>query len=222
VRPGTVWIAEDFDPEEFGFLTGLFSAHWEGPNDDNEPGPQSVPVEEALAWGRGKADVVLIRAGESGYHSAGVAQPAGRELPEWEDGREFARRRAASAAYLDRTDQDEPILWQIGLQLTVPVAELGRFPEEFNSAVAADGRVIDPLPYDDPTPDDGALTDRSELAAEEKVVHARFQLSARTWKEAQEIGGEIALAAFRAAVPALGDAGSGAGWTFSVGAVPAD
>jgi hypothetical protein len=222
VRPGTVWIAEDFDPDEFGFLTGLFSAHWEGPNDENEPGPQSVPVDEALAWGRGMADVVLIRAGESGYHSAGAAQPDGRELPEWQEGQEFARRRAVSAAYLDRTDDDEPILWQIGLQVTIPVSELGSFPEEFNSAVARDERVIDPVPYDDPTPDDGALTDRSELAAEQKVVHARFRLSARTWKEAQEIGGEIASAAFRAAVSALGDPNSAAGWTFFIGAVPAD
>lgn len=220
MRPGTVWIAEDFDDEEFGYLTGLFSAHWEGPDNEQELGPQFAPVEEALAWGRGRADVVLIRSGESHYYSAGARQPEGRELPEWPAGAQFTRRRAPSAAYLDRTGDDDPILWQIRLQVSVPVRDLGEFPAAFNAAVAADERVVDAAPYADPTPDSSGATDYSHLAAATPVVNARFNLSARTWKEAQDLAGEVAAAAFDAASPTLG--GSGAGWTFSIGALPAD
>jgi hypothetical protein len=220
VRPGTVWITEDFDDREFGYLTGLFSAHWQGPDDEHELGPQLAPVEEALAWARERADVVLIRSGESDYYSAGARQPEGRELPEWPAGAQFTRRRAPSAAYLDRTEDDEPILWQIRLHVSIPVQKLGEFPAAFSRAVAADGRVVDPAPYVDPEVESSGGTDYSHLAAETPVVNARFKLGARTWQEAQEIAGDIAVVAFRAALPTLD--GTSTGWTFSIGALPAD
>jgi hypothetical protein len=222
VRPGRVWIAEDFDREEFGFLTGLFSAHWEGPDDQRKQGPRSVPVEEALAWGRGRADVVLIRSGESNYFSAGVRQPEGEKLPEWPADARFSRRRAPSAAYLDRTSADDPILWQVSLQASLPVSHLGAFPVAFNQAVAADERVIDPILYADPTPQDADITDYSHLAADTKVVNARFKLSARTWKQASDLAGGIGNAAFKNARHNLGDWPEGATWSLSIGAVPAD
>jgi hypothetical protein len=46
--------------------TGLFSAHWESSDRPTQfaAGPDRVSVNEAIAWGRSKADVVMVRLGE--------------------------------------------------------------------------------------------------------------------------------------------------------------
>lgn len=104
MRPGIVFIAEDMDhwphvdvadlvrrgvdlrtsaPGDLFCWTGRFEAHWE--SDDGQsfrPGPQGVTIEEAIEWGRSKADVVQVRVGdgdlggdEDGYFSAGERHP---------------------------------------------------------------------------------------------------------------------------------------------------
>src|SRR5689334_17319925 len=135
VKEGTVWIAEDGDPHDSTYWAGVFSAHWVRPDDGFEEGPQGVSADDAIAWGRERADVVLIRSGDSDYFSAGTRQRAGETLPEWPAGMTFERRRPAALAYLDRTDADEPILWNIRLILSVMVDNLGDFPGAFTDAV---------------------------------------------------------------------------------------
>ena len=77
---GRVYIGEDVD-DEFGFLSGRFSAFWES---DTEPvrfeeGPKGASMEEAIAWGRRRADVVLIQLGDDGlYRCRGCAATRGR------------------------------------------------------------------------------------------------------------------------------------------------
>jgi hypothetical protein len=87
-RTGTVYVAEDFDDEDLTRLTATFSAHWESDEGDGfEPGPEGVSAEEAIAWGRRHADVVLILlGGEDEHFSAGVRQPEGEPFPAWPAG----------------------------------------------------------------------------------------------------------------------------------------
>jgi hypothetical protein len=117
LRPGIVWIAEDmhtwphvdvgdlvrrgvdlrtFTPGDLFCWTGLFSASWQDTETDRaewfREGPDDVPVEEAIAWGRSQADVVQVRVGDGdlggdddGYFSAGERHPY-PEIPVWPEG----------------------------------------------------------------------------------------------------------------------------------------
>jgi hypothetical protein len=113
-RPGIVFISEDMDnwPHvdvadlirkgvdlrtfQAGDLvcwTGRFRAHWESDEGrDFRNGPDDVSVEEAIAWGRSQADIVMVRVGngdlggdEDGYFSAGKRHPDS-DTPVWRDG----------------------------------------------------------------------------------------------------------------------------------------
>jgi hypothetical protein len=78
---------------------------------------EGLTLEDALAWGRARADEVYIRLGDSGYYSAGtVVAP---DAPPWppEDVPPLVRRRPASEAWKDRTEYDPPIDWDIELTL---------------------------------------------------------------------------------------------------------
>jgi hypothetical protein len=115
MKSGTVLIAEHSEPREdlvdrirardgddswvtpgdMSCFTGRFYAHWEPDEGDDlsdfRQGPEHVSAEEAIAWGRSQADIVLIRVGigefggdESGYFSAGVRHP--EDVPVWPEG----------------------------------------------------------------------------------------------------------------------------------------
>jgi protein-S-isoprenylcysteine O-methyltransferase Ste14 len=110
-RGGTVFIAEEMamwpdvdvadlvrrgvdlrtlEPGDIECFTGRFFAHWQ--SDDHQQyrnGPEAVSVDEAIAWGRSQADVVLVRVGngdlggdEHGYFSAGTRHPE-PDIPPW-------------------------------------------------------------------------------------------------------------------------------------------
>jgi hypothetical protein len=112
-RAGTAVIGEDFG-DEFGTWSGRWSAHWdadEGP--EHRDGPHEVTAAEAIAWGRARADKVLIRPGDSDiYYSAGAVN-VGDDGAVWPEGREPLPRREPSLAYLDRTDEVPPIQWRV-------------------------------------------------------------------------------------------------------------
>jgi hypothetical protein len=72
---GTVFVAEMFDIDDAGRMSGLFSAHWEIDDDRRSiDGPEDVTLDEALAWGRARSDAVLVQVGGGmdGFYSAGV------------------------------------------------------------------------------------------------------------------------------------------------------
>jgi hypothetical protein len=145
-RPGTVFIGEDFGDEPHE-LSGRFTAHWEaseGP--EHRDGPEGVPVEEAIAWGRGEADVVLVRVGDEDQHySAGARQPPPVEgdeddFPEWPDGKRVERRRLPGMEHLDLV-ADEPIAWQVRLPRRVSAVHAERDAERLREALARDDAV---------------------------------------------------------------------------------
>ncbi len=108
-----VLLVEWFDDDELGpIATGRFNgfalAHSDRPIDYVE----EMSLEEALAWGRARAQVVEVRLGGFGeqLYSAGAVPTQSPPLAEAPDVR---RRRAAGWEFLDRTEADEPISWDV-------------------------------------------------------------------------------------------------------------
>jgi hypothetical protein len=84
-RAGVVYIAEIVpdNPDPHG---ARFRGHWERQDSPRmiEKGPEWPSADLAIAWGRERCDVVLIRIGEPGiYYSAGDIDPLGTPLPRW-------------------------------------------------------------------------------------------------------------------------------------------
>ena len=80
-RRGIVYVAED--PEGDPPFTG----YWENgqPPAMLENGPGWTDAQEAVAWGRQRAAVVLIRLWPDRYFSAGEQPSRGEVLPAWPD-----------------------------------------------------------------------------------------------------------------------------------------
>lgn len=74
-RRGVAWIAQDLDDAG---APGRFHGYWEE-NELNgrflEQGPEWERAEDALAWARARAPVVLIRTARGPYYSAGEHAP---------------------------------------------------------------------------------------------------------------------------------------------------
>jgi hypothetical protein len=144
-REGTVFIAEDVDAEDPYLLTGRFSAHWEG---DEVPGfragPEGVSAEEAIAWGRLQADVVLIRLADSDvHHSAGSRRPPpepGDDFPVWPEGRTVSPRRLPGMEHLD-LQSAEPIAWEVRLPRPVSRRRAEVEAEKLRDSLANDPAV---------------------------------------------------------------------------------
>jgi hypothetical protein len=103
-RSGTVFIGEDLDREESSMWSGRWSAYWE-PAESGAAREElrGISASEAITWGRARADVVLIRPGDSVVHySAGHRHSGGEDLPVWPEGKKLERRRDPNQAYLDR------------------------------------------------------------------------------------------------------------------------
>jgi hypothetical protein len=149
-QPGIVFIAEDIASDDVYLLTGRFSAHWEasdGP--EHRDGPEGVPVEEAIAWGRARADVVLVRLADEDFHySAGTRQPLpvegdDEDFPVWLDGKRVARRRMPGMEHFDLAS-DEPIAWQVRFPRRVSARLAERDADRLLEAVARDADISEP------------------------------------------------------------------------------
>src|SRR3954453_20042585 len=76
----TVWIAEDEDFDDDGsYWLGTFSAYLDKGRGAEEG--CGLTAEEAVAWGRARAQRVFIMLGDSGYYSAGSDDD--NELAPW-------------------------------------------------------------------------------------------------------------------------------------------
>lgn len=188
---GVAWVYEEREELEDGSADalGLFSAHYEG-GEDPVGGPQAVAIEEALAWARAQAPVVVVQVAEEPYwYSAGRRQPPwppdpddpGRPsapLPTWPQGRRLTRRPVPELLYLRRTAADAPVPWDV--VATVALREddgtLGR-------------RLADEL----------ARTGLTVTARDQAVVRLRMTMTAPTHVAAEA----LAVEACRRALEAL-------------------
>jgi hypothetical protein len=127
---GTVFVAELMDPEEPFMLTGLFAGHVER-DDDLADEFEDLPADEAIAWGRERAKVVLIRTGDSDYYSAGPDNP--QRLPEWpSSAAPHGPRRVPGFEALDNTEDDPPVLWDVRVRARRPESDMSsRFTRRF-------------------------------------------------------------------------------------------
>jgi hypothetical protein len=203
-KEGTVFVGEDFDEEMF-MWPGAFSAHWESPDGKQfREGPQGVSAQEAIEWGRERADVVYIRPGDSDvYYSAGLRHPDSGEddeTPIWPDGTVVSRRREEGREYLDRTPNDSPIDWQIQLSYDLPAGDVPRFAERFQAALDAD-------------PAAKAVNSSVRPGEHGGCAEFEFAVEARTQDQAHELAEAIDERASTAAWPALGKMPAGYLWS---------
>ena len=81
-RHGTVFIAERVP---FG-AQPTFVGYWDAEPDDRpamlEEMPETPDLDQAIAWGRARAEIVLVRVLDRGYSSAGDRHPA-EGVPRW-------------------------------------------------------------------------------------------------------------------------------------------
>lgn len=132
-QTGAVWISELDDLESQGdsdhpgpdvvYALALFSADHQLPTGDVIQGPQNVPIDRALRWGRRRAEVVIVKVYDDiGWYSAGPRQPdmdvrndqlPRTPLPEWSQ--TVVRRPRPDLAYLHRRIDDTPISWSVAI-----------------------------------------------------------------------------------------------------------
>lgn len=109
----TVWIAEDEDPDVTFVWTGRFSGHLDAGGRVAEEF-QDLPADEAIAWGRKRCSVVLVRPGDQDYFSAGERNPDPDEFPPWPpQNLQLERRRVRGFEALDNTRSGAPVLWDV-------------------------------------------------------------------------------------------------------------
>jgi hypothetical protein len=175
---GRVWIAEDEDHEADFMLTGRFSGYLDrGGRADQRF--ENLDVEDAIAWGRARAAVVLIRTGTSGYYSAGARNPSPNEYPPWPPaGLNLGRRRVPGFEALDNRESDPPVLWDVRVEAPL------------------DG--VDPTPYHDEVKKHPASRDVRAPAPGYSECSAAFLVRAATLQEARATADAIATQAFDA------------------------
>jgi len=105
-------------------LTGRFYGHFE--RDDRLIEEfDDLSAEEAIAWGRERAEVVLIRMGDSDYYSAGQSNPDPEEYEPWPPtDLRIERRRPSGFEALDNTEEDAPVWWDCRVSIESSVAEV--------------------------------------------------------------------------------------------------
>ena len=105
-----------------------------------------MSVEEAIAWGRDQADVVLVRLGDDDFHySAGVRQPPpvpedDEDFPVWPECKEVGRRRLPGMEHLDLVS-DEPIAWRVRFPRRVSARDAERDAGGLREALERDEDV---------------------------------------------------------------------------------
>jgi len=109
------WVDGDDHLAMGVFSAGVEADELPGGYDD---GPSRVPVAEALDWARERADTVIVRlAGWGAWEFSAGERPAtlgGRALPAWPpEVLDLGVRRMPGWEFLDRTDDEPPIAWEV-------------------------------------------------------------------------------------------------------------
>ena len=198
MKPGVVFVGEHIDDEPF-MWSGRWHAHWESEDGrDSSQGPEEVSAEEAIAWGREQADVVLIRPGDSDtLYSAGARSPEPQagdrqsELPCWPDGQELRRRREAGREYLDRSPAAPAIVWRVQAGGDLNSAALALFVSQYATSLRSDEAVVNVL-----------VAPRVAAAAS---FQCQFTVRAVTIEEARSVAFGVTERAFTAGGDGLSD-----------------
>jgi hypothetical protein len=128
-RPGTVFIAEDEESVVTGsdidhFLTGRFYGHLDKGSRISDSF-EGLPLEQALAWARERADRIVVRVGYGPTYAIGFE--SGSRLPWPSEGLgEPVRRRTPDEEWKDRTDADPDATWRATLGLAPPAPPAGQ------------------------------------------------------------------------------------------------
>jgi hypothetical protein len=180
-------------------LTGRFSGHVETVDGLGET-CEDLPVDEAIAWARERADVVLIRTGDGDYHSAGELNP--KQLPPWPPvGLRLGRRRPRGFEALDNAADHPPVLWDVRVEASL-------------------AGNVDARPFNDKVKLHPAGRDTQAPAPGYPPASAAFLLEAATQKQAQEIAEAIAGEAVQAQLHATTGAGPEGAFTYGVEVYP--
>jgi hypothetical protein len=176
---GIVFVGEEFDDEDVTMWPGRFLATWQSDDGDSHiEGPTGVSADEAIAWGREHAEVVLIRLGDSGeYHSAGTKQPTGWDAPlrVWPPGTEVPRRRDVRYAHMDLVSE-RPIEWEVRMEPRL----FGTRAEDHAERI---GAVLDASPE----AGHGAV----QASEEPQCFSIRFTVEAQNYTSARELAFKV-------------------------------
>lgn len=207
MRSGTVWVNEGEDDDHF--LTGRFTAFWDTGTSAGVAGELAdATLEQALAWARERATVVVVSTGGQRYTAGEVESmnivPRLPPLPA--DLRALERRRDPAFAHLDRTEDDEPIGWWVELEFRLPGEQLGEFAERFAWAIECHEETAE-------------VSARPDATASKVVVG--FVVSARTDDEARGLADIVLSDAVGSAAGSLPDTAAGA-WRANAEVSPAE
>jgi hypothetical protein len=196
------WVCEESGDSSAGEdgcqALALFRAHVDSDElpEGFEQGPERAPAEEAIAWARAHAAKVIVRCCESWentFYSAGEKQAG--PLPAWpEGGLDLEPRRLPGWEHLDRTEDDDPIQWEViaGGDVFPQPAEFG---PAFENALGCERSVaVVRTVVSEPHVQGRAFV----LAGD--TIRAHLRLTARTVEEATALA---TAACSRAAVTAL-------------------
>ena len=164
-------------------LTGRFYGHLERDRELIEEFTD-LSAEEAIAWGRKRARVVLIRTGDSDYYSAGESNDTGDPL--WPPpGLRLERRRPSGFEALDNTEEDAPVLWDVRVSIDSMAAEV--HPRRLHEVLRASPMVRE---IQTPAPDYPRAS-------------AAFLVETSTRKQAEALAESLVQAAYDAMVEEL-------------------
>jgi hypothetical protein len=176
------------------YALAVFNAHIEydvGGTWAFEDGPERVAIEEALAWARERADKLVVQwFGPDGTtHASAGTIPVG-DGPPWEP-RVLVPRRIPGWEHLDRTENDDPISWEVVARAVIVPAEQ-RLGEALTQAlrVPAGGAVVAVKVEPASLPKTG-----THVAFDNAAVHLR--LVARTYDEACRLATNACASATR-------------------------
>ncbi|HEY4281178.1 MAG TPA: hypothetical protein VGM91_23390 [Conexibacter sp.] len=108
-------IVEDDEHDENGdwFWCATFSGFYDTGGPRHAEQFFDLAVDEAIQWGRARADRVCVTLADGGPYSAGAA--SSKEYPPWPpaDLAALVRRRPPAEEWKDRTPNDDAIGWQV-------------------------------------------------------------------------------------------------------------
>jgi hypothetical protein len=126
----------DLDLEHGPLLTGLFTAQHVVDEVFVVEEIEHAGVDDAVAWGRERAEVVTVCVAEREYFTAGI-RPAGKGYEPWVAGLRLAPRRAAREEWRDRRPEDPPLMWRVYVDLESVGADGARDEDVARLAQAA-------------------------------------------------------------------------------------